>query len=213
MRARPSSLLYGLAACAALWSLDAPAQVMRCTDPRTGQVTYTDGRCAGGAQAHEVEPRKTPEEIRAEREQAAEALARKHERQQAEAAEQRREEARQRAARPAGTAQQPDYAHSAACARSRRAVDEARSHSDTSTVDDQVRVQALQRQMNLDCLGPQRSAEIEAAAPVQPVPTSPVFVVPHRLPPVVTPPQPPAAPIVGCNVFRCWDGNGTKYPR
>ncbi len=205
-----SPLLYCLAACAALWSLGAPAQVMRCTDPRTGQVTYTDGNCAGGAQAREIEARKTPEEIRAEREQAAEAIARKQERLQADAAEQLREESRQRAARAAQP--QPDYAHSAACIRSRRSVDVALSRMDTGSYDDQLRLQALQRQMNLDCLGPERYAQIEAAAPAQPVPTSPVFIVPpRRQPPVVT--LPPPAPITQCNVFRCYDSRGGVHPR
>ena len=205
-----SPLLYCLAACAALWSLGAPAQVMRCTDPRTGQVTYTDGNCAGGAQTREIEARKTPEEIRAEREQAAEAIARKQQRLQAEATEQLREESRQRAARAAAPA--PDYAHSAACIRSRRSVDVALSRMDTGSYDDQLRLQALQRQMNLDCLGPDRYAQIEAAAPAPPVPTWPVYSVPRRSTPVVTPPQPPA-PITQCNVFRCYDSRGGVHPR
>jgi hypothetical protein len=207
-----SPLLYCLAACAALWSLGAQAQVTRCTDPRTGQVTYTDGRCAGGTQAREIEARKTPEEIRAEREQAAEAIARKQERLQAEATEQQREESRERAARAAAAPKPQDYAHSAACARSRRSVDVALSRMDTGSYDDQVRLQALQRQMNLDCLGPERYAQIEAAAPVPPVPTSPVFIVPPRRPaPVVT--LPPPAPITHCNVFRCYDSQGGTHPR
>ena len=103
-----------LAACALLASLGAPAQVLRCTDPRTGKVTYTDGECTSGSQALEVEPRKTPEALRAEREQAAEAIARKQQRQQAEAAERQREAALQRAARAADAAQPFDYSQSTA---------------------------------------------------------------------------------------------------
>jgi len=114
-----------LAACALLASLGAPAQVLRCTDPRTGKVTYTDGECTSGSQALEVEPRKTPEALRAEREQAAEAIARKQQRQQAEAAERQREAALQRAARAADAAQPFDYSQSAACLQSRQEVDRA----------------------------------------------------------------------------------------
>lgn len=61
--------------CVAWIGTAAQAQVVRCTDPATGKVTYTDGKCAGGTTAREVEARKTPEEIQREREQAAEALA------------------------------------------------------------------------------------------------------------------------------------------
>ena len=57
-----------LAAGAVLLCLAAQAQVLRCTDARTGQVTYTDGACTGAASVREVEPRKTPQEIRLERE-------------------------------------------------------------------------------------------------------------------------------------------------
>lgn len=207
-----SPLLYGLAACAALWSLGTYAQVTRCTDPRTGQVTYTDGRCAGGAETREIEARKTPEEIRAEREQAAEAQERKRQLQQAEAAEQQRQESLERAARRAAPPQARDYANSAACARSRRSLDVALSSMDSGAYDSQLRVQALQRQMNLDCLGPDRYAQIESAAPVQPVPTSPVFIVPPRRP-VPAVPLPPPAPITHCNVFRCYDSQGGVHPR
>ena len=65
-----------LAACAVLVCFTAQAQVLRCTDARTGQVTYTDGTCPGAASVREVEPRKTPQEIQLEREQATQALAR-----------------------------------------------------------------------------------------------------------------------------------------
>ena len=70
---------------AAALCLPAQAQVVRCTDARTGAVVYTDGGCASGTAAREVEPRKTEEEIRQERIQAAEALERKQQRLDAEA--------------------------------------------------------------------------------------------------------------------------------
>ena len=73
-------LRWGLLSTALLLSLSAQAQVVRCTDARTGKVTYTDGSCAPGSQTREIEARKTPEELRAEREQATEALARKEQR-------------------------------------------------------------------------------------------------------------------------------------
>ena len=47
---KPVALL-AVAACSAL---PAFSQVVRCTDPKTGQVTYTDGKCAVGTTGHEV---------------------------------------------------------------------------------------------------------------------------------------------------------------
>ena len=55
------------------------AQVLRCTDPVTGKVSYTDGRCDSGSQALEIEPRKSAEQLQAERTQAAEAAKKKAE--------------------------------------------------------------------------------------------------------------------------------------
>ena len=56
-----------------LWALalfaPAHAQVQRCTDARTGQVTYTDGPCAAGQQATEVLPALSPEERAAQQRQ------------------------------------------------------------------------------------------------------------------------------------------------
>jgi hypothetical protein len=67
------------------------AQVLRCTDPVTGKVSYTDGRCDSGSQALEIEPRKSPEQLQAERTQAAEALAREQDRREADEARRTRE--------------------------------------------------------------------------------------------------------------------------
>lgn len=44
------------------WAASAGAQVQRCTDARTGQVTYTDGSCASGQRGAEVLPALTPAE-------------------------------------------------------------------------------------------------------------------------------------------------------
>lgn len=77
-----AQLTLALALC-----LPAAAQVVRCTDAATGRITYTDGSCASGQAAQEVLPQKSPEELAREQQQADDALARKHERQQREAAE------------------------------------------------------------------------------------------------------------------------------
>ncbi|MFT3812508.1 MAG: DUF4124 domain-containing protein [Acidovorax sp.] len=200
---------FSLTVCAALCAQVAQAQVNRCTDPRTGQVTYTDGDCAAGAQAREIEARKTPEQIEAERAQAAEALQRLREQQAADAEAESRKAAQQAHER---TAPRPDYAHSAACASARKNV-EAAQPSGLGTYEDQQRLQSLQRQMNLDCLGPERAAEIQAAQPQQPALAAPMWGVSRYGHGRVPAPAPAPPPITGCNVFRCFDGKGNSYPR
>lgn len=71
---------------AALLSVATPAQVVRCTDARSGTITYTDGDCAPGSRAHEVQARQSAQDIAQERAQAAQALEHKQQRLQAEAA-------------------------------------------------------------------------------------------------------------------------------
>ncbi|RCX11807.1 uncharacterized protein DUF4124 [Extensimonas vulgaris] len=202
------------------------AQVLRCTDARTGAVTYTNDACPSGSSVREVEPRKTPEEIARERAQAAEALQRKQQQLQAESAAQAQEERQkaleERERKRAAQAAQPsahDYAHSAACARSRRNLDVLAS-SLGSTYEDQARLEAAQRQMDLDCLGPEGYAEVEKARALRSEPSvPPVIVVPQRRPgyrpnhpePSPTPPQKPGGAFQ-CDVFRCWDGKGNVYP-
>jgi hypothetical protein len=195
--------------------------VVRCTDPRTGQVTYTDGNCTAGAAAREVEARKTPEEIQLEREQAAQALERKLQRQQAEAAaadaDARRsaERARARADQAAAAAPQPqDYARSPECARARRNLDLVAAGTARSTYEQEVRLEAAQRQVDMDCLGPQGYAEVEKARAAQP---RVVVVPPSRRSPLYPDAAPSPRPVpprlVQCGDFRCTDNQGNTYPR
>ena len=151
-----------------LLALPAAAQVLRCTDTQTGKVTYTDGTCAGGTAAREVEARKSPEELQQERELAAEALERKQQRLEAEAlaaetqVRRNAERDRARAAQAAANAPQPqDYARSPECARSRRNFDLVASGLSRSSYDQELRLEAAQRQMDLDCLGTQGYAELD----------------------------------------------------
>ncbi len=205
-----------LAVCAAvLTSTAAPAQVLRCTDARTGQVTYTDGRCERGTEALEVQPRKTPEEIRQEREQAAQALAAQQQRQQADAAaarldaardaQQRRDQA-ERAAR----AGPRDAARSPECARARRSLDAAASAAAGSPYGHNAQLDAAQRQMDLDCLGPAGYAEVQKYRADNPGIV--VLPPPRRARPVPAQPVPTPA-FTQCNVFRCYDAQGRSYSR
>ncbi|MFD2299145.1 DUF4124 domain-containing protein [Paracidovorax citrulli] len=222
---RPCAGVLGCAGlAAALWLAGAPvqAQVLRCTDPATGQVTYTDGSCGRGAAAREVEPRKTPEEIDREREQARAALETKRQRQEAEAlAEQQQalREARESRAR-AGREVSTDPARSPECARSRRQLDRVAAEPGQGSYEAQARLSAAQRQMELDCLGSAGYTQVErsrgnggATYGTQDIHVPPVVVVP-RHPVVVQPAVPvPKPPGTQCNVFRCYDGNGNIYPR
>ncbi|MES2610557.1 MAG: DUF4124 domain-containing protein [Pseudomonadota bacterium] len=216
--------LYGL--FLAGLCLGAQAQVIRCTDARTGKVTYTDGICSSGEAAREVEPRRTPEEILLDRQLSAEALDRKQQRLQAEneaaQADAQRAADLQRA-RAANAPLPQDYARSPECARSRRAYDLLAGESPRSTQEHAQRLEAAQRQMDLDCLGPQGYAEIERARAAQPR----VVVVPPRYgpgypapyPPAVFPqpfptvPRPPPPRLTQCSDYRCTDNQGNTYPR
>ena len=204
-------------------ALGAQAQVVRCTDARTGQVTYTDGSCAGGSAAREVESRKTPQDIALERAQAAEALERKQQRLETEAlaaqtdALRNAERDRSRAAQAAATAPQPqDYARSAACVRSRRNLDIVANSIMRSARDQAVQMAAAQQQADLDCLGPQGYADVAKARANQP---SVVVVPSYRAPSAYPNPFPnvgrPAPPprLTQCGDFRCTDNQGNSYPR
>ena len=210
--------------CLCALALGAQAQVVRCTDARTGQVTYTDGSCASGSAGREVAPRKSPQEIAQERAQAAEALDRKQQRLQTEAlaaqteALRNAERDRAQAAQAAAAAPQPqDYARSAQCARSRRNLDIA-AHSITRTAREQaVQVAAAQQQVDIDCLGPQGYAEVAKAGAQQPsVVVVPSYRAPSRYPdpfPTVGRPAPPPPRLTQCGDFRCTDNQGNSYPR
>ncbi len=202
----------------------AQAQVLRCTDPATGKVTYTDGSCSSGAAAREVEPRKTPEQIRQEREQAAEALERKQERLQTEAEQQRRDdarEARERRAQPRRDAA-PDPSQSASCRNARRQLQEVTDTLGRGMVDEAVRLDAAQRQADQACLTPAQYLDAERARANRPAYATPYHAAPGYAPPyyappvVVVPPRPaPSRPaeITQCNVFRCYDRQGNIHPR
>lgn len=213
--------------CLAALGSAAQAQVTRCTDAHTGKVSYTDGACSSGEAAREVEPRRTPEEILLDRQLSAEALERKQQRLQAEneaaQADAQRAADVQRA-RAANAPLPQDYARSPECARSRRNYDLLAGEGPRSTQEHGQRLEAAQRQMDLDCLGPQGYAEIERARAAQPR----VVVVPPRYgigypapypPPAVFPqpfpttPQRPPPRLTQCSDYRCTDNQGNTYPR
>lgn len=200
--------------CVAGPRLGAQAQVLRCTDAGTGRVTYTDGRCAGAAKAQEVLPRKTAEDIEREREQLAEALARKQQRLEADAIAAQTEALREAQRERTQAAPRPqDPARSAECARSRRRLDALLSGSDAALYEQSLRIDAAQKQVDLDCLGPAAYAELEKARSARSVATPPLFIAPPYRPIRPTPaPAPAPRKFTQCNVFRCYDSQGNSYP-
>ena len=230
------SALKLLCVAGAAWgALSAPAeghaQVLRCTDARTGAVSYTDGDCRTGSKVQEVEPRRSSEDIERDRAQAAEALERKQQRLQNDLAAARLEAERdgQRAQQQQQQrAIEADPAGSPECTRARRQF-EAVSVRPGSGADD-PRLLAAQQQMELVCLGAARYAELQrdraasqpgvvVAPPSYPAyPGYPVYPIfpghpvhpPHTRPP---PPAPPPPRFTQCNVFRCHDAQGRSYSR
>ncbi|WP_315122518.1 DUF4124 domain-containing protein [Comamonas antarctica] len=186
----------------------AQGQVLRCTDARTGAVSYTDGSCASPGKAEQVLPALSPEALAREREQAAQAIARKEQRLRLEA------EAAALSPPTPAPAQAQTAAETPRCGASRQQLQGllARPGSDAAVYSQQLA--AAQQQVERDCLGPQAYGELEQARARTAAPIAPVIVVPPLRPPRPLPPpvQPPRPQMQHCNVFRCYDRQGNTYP-
>lgn len=207
------------------------AQVVRCTDERTGQVTYTDGTCARGNAVQEVQAAKTLQQIQQERALAAQALELKQQRLQQEALQAQANEQAQRAAdaqrqrERATLAPVPPsatHAQSAQCAQSRRQLQAVFNDNSRDAYEMALRTETLQRQVDLDCLGPQAYAELERLRTAQqPLVISPSATHRPNGGPALFPQQPfptigrPERPrrLTECGDFRCTDNRGESYPR
>ena len=213
-----SAALPALTACTLLlWGMDGNAQIMRCTDAKTGEVTYTNGRCLGGEASAQIRPAQSPDEIAQERDAAAKArelskaqMSRDEaQRRQREEAERKEREAAEKAqARAGGNLQ-----NTAACrqARERHNAILAEANPDPATWGE--RSQAAQAQMEMSCLGATAYQQLQQTRALQPNAINrPQWGYGQVHPPVVRPlPQPPAK-IVNCNVFRCYDNRGGVHP-
>ena len=212
---------------ATLPAMQANAQVIRCTDPGTGKVTYTDGNCSRGSAAVEVETRKSAEDIHAERERAAEANQRKLEQRALESRVRSDQEREERNARRQSDTAAANPGNSVACQQARRNLQEVESTLGRGMYDEQSRHDSALRQFDQSCLTP---AEQARARREQAREQSNAYNTPygnpygnHYYPPavVVRPPRPvhPVQPDVkpgtnmNCNVFRCTDSKGNVFPR
>ncbi|MBF5007659.1 DUF4124 domain-containing protein [Diaphorobacter caeni] len=208
-----------------LCAMAVQAQVIRCTDPVTGKVSYTDGKCASGNSAQEIEARKSPDEIRAEREQAAQARERVQERQQQDAkrrqnnAELQRSEQESRDRSQSAASNNP--ANSQACAQARRNLEEVQASMGQGMYDESARLSEAQRNAERACLTPDEWVRTQRDAQYAPAPgngyyqTYPYVVRPPHVvrPPVRPQPEPKPPVFTNCNVFRCTDAKGNVYPR
>ena len=214
-RAAIVALALGLGGLA----MNVHAQVMRCTDARTGEVTYTNGRCISGEASAQIQAAQSPEEIAQERASASKArelsqsqmardemLRRKRE----ESERKEREAAARAQARSGGSLE-----NSAACqqARARHNAILAEANPDVSTWGE--RSQAAQAQMEMSCLGATAYQQLQQSRALQPNainrPWGHGYGYGHARPPVQPLPQQPAK-IVNCNVFRCYDNRGGVHP-
>lgn len=193
------------------------AQVQRCTDLKTGRITYTNGSCIAGEAGRQVQQAQTPEQIAQERSQAQAAIAREKEltarneleRSQREAQERKdfeawqRDQAKQRSGQNAGD--------SAACRQTTQRYNAilAEADPDLSTWGD--RSIAAQRQMELACLGPAGYSQLEQARVLRPNAINRVWYGAQGRP--VLPAGAPTPPITHCNVFRCYDAKGGVHAR
>ncbi len=203
-------------------AMKAHAQVLRCTDARTGKVTYTDSTCSTGQSVTEVEARKTPEQIALDRERAEEALKAKQERQAAEAeadARQLEREARERSLAPRPFMPE-DYANSRGCADARANLNAATANLARTPEEQATRIDAAQQQLDYACLGPDGYARAQASRASQPpqvvVIQPPAYPIRPRPGWQGRPNQPLPADrpqIRECTSFTCTDTNGKRYPR
>ena len=142
------SVLFG---CAAV-----QAQVVKCTDSRTGKVTYSDSGCSGSEVGQQVQARKSAQELADERAQAEAAR-------QRYAAPTPSSQAQQAAPMRQEQAPQRDYASTFECRQAQRDIDIARGSVTASQSEKLTNVAAAQRKADLACLGPTGYREAEAA--------------------------------------------------
>lgn len=179
------------AALVYLLSFAAGAQVIRCVEPKTGAVTYTDGKCSGTQRGAEVVPQSTPDQIRQERAQSQEALRRNQQEQAAIAAREAANAARTRYAEQADT-NQADKSQSAECKRALSNLDVVqRSITNKNGVPGARAIVNVECGTNINIDGNSRRARSHD--------------------PMSMPMQPSV--ITSCDAGGCWDNMGGRYNR
>ena len=216
MRKLPLGLLLGWVLIAGT----AQAQVMRCVDAKTGEVTYTNGRCIPGEMSTQIQAAQSAEEIASERANASQARERSKaqmarddaQRRQREEQERKEREAAERAQARAGT----NLENTPACRQARERYNAILAEASPDPATWGERSQAAQAQMEMSCLGAAAYQQLQQSRALQPNainrPQWGYGYSPNRYPPARPTPSQPPAKIVNCNVFRCYDNRGGVHP-
>lgn len=216
MRKLPLGLLLGWVLIAGT----AQAQVMRCVDAKTGEVTYTNGRCISGEMSTQIQAAQSAEEIASERANASQARERSKaqlarddaQRRQREEQERKEREAAERAQARAGT----NLENTPACRQARERYNAILAEASPDPATWGERSQAAQAQMEMSCLGAAAYQQLQQSRALQPNainrPQWGYGYPPNRYPPARPTPSQPPAKIVNCNVFRCYDNRGGVHP-
>ena len=139
--------------------------------PKTGQVTYTDGKCAAGTTGHEVEAKRSAEEIEQDRKAARAGHELKQQRLQTEKAaadlqaQREAEQERVRAAEQPPLRRNPRTTHALRKCAFTQNLNLFPAPVSGNTYDQEPRLEAAQRQMDLDCLGHRVTPSWSAPAP------------------------------------------------
>jgi len=189
----------------------ASAQVMRCMDSKTHEVTYTNGQCISGETATQVQAAQSPAEIAQERADAAKALERSKAQMARDDAQRRQREEQERKEQAALARANANPENSLACRQARERYNSILVESDPDLSTWGERSTVAQNQMEMSCLGAAAYQQLQQARALQPNAINRPqwgYTRPLPLRPI---PQPPAK-IVNCNVFRCYDNRGGVHP-
>ncbi len=177
-------------------SMQSAAQVIRCTDPRTGKITFTDGKCTGGESGVQVQERPTPEQIQADRQQAQEAMQRERMEQAADERRRRSETAQASPAVANSPVQTIGRSESAECKTALRDMDTAQR-----SIANQNGVPAARAAVNAAC-ATNMNVDGGTARRLQPHVQGAVVPNPVR-----------SATVTSCDAGGCWDNRGARYNR
>lgn len=216
MRKLPLGLLVGWVLIAGT----AQAQVMRCVDAKTGEVTYTNGRCISGEMSTQIQAAKSAEEIAAERANASQARERSKAQMERDDAQRRQREEQERKEREAAERAQAragvNLENTPACRQARERYNAILAEASPDPATWGERSQAAQAQMEMSCLGAAAYQQLQQSRALHPNainrPQWGYGHPPNRYPPARPTPSQPPAKIVNCNVFRCYDNRGGVHP-
>lgn len=184
---------FALLACSLLSMTQAYAQVHKCTDSRTGKVTYTDGVCAMSEQKALVVPKVSEQDAARQRYEAAEANLRLQDEMAAvEVRKQTREAALQQ--QQVQNSYAGDRSSSAGCERAKRELGLAQSI----------------RTGNRSIASEAMAVESECGLPSG---TAADVTSSHAASKAPPPRRPAPGVITSCDSGGCWDSAGTRYNR